>query len=122
MSSLSPLWVKITDFGVAKRWAGTALSSQGGTSVYKAPECLGLVSTHTTTSVDMWSLCAVFHQTPTPEIPFVDRGGGYSDYFSGDQEFRLDDKLLKNYCDGLVPFPVASLAIQGTSANAIDFI
>lgn len=124
MASLSPLWVKITDFGIAKSWAGTALRSNSGTNVYKAPERLGLLSAQTTTytsSVDMWAFGAIIYQILTSEIPFADRGG-FSGYFSGDQESCLDDKLLKQYCDGLVPFPIASLALQGAGANAIDFV
>ncbi|KAL0635172.1 hypothetical protein Q9L58_005897 [Maublancomyces gigas] len=125
MASLSPLWVKITDFGIAKSWAGTALRSNSGTNVYKAPERLGLLSAQTTTytsSVDMWAFGAIIYQILTSEIPFADRGGGLSGYFSGEQESCLDDKLLKQYCDGLVPFPIASLALQGAGANAIDFV
>lgn len=77
MVSLSPIIVKITDFGISKQ-AGdnTALRTVAGTNGYMAPEILGFLSfgaSAYTTAVDIWSLgCLVFTiltgKTPFPEV------------------------------------------------------
>ncbi|KAG0133632.1 kinase-like domain-containing protein, partial [Tuber indicum] len=66
--SLSPVWVKLGDFGTSKRILTqdtTALDTQVATRVYGAPEVLGLDSNSETSrytnSVDIWSLgCVVY--------------------------------------------------------------
>lgn len=129
MASLSPLWVKITDFGISKRWSGTALRSQCGTPNYQAPELSGLLPTQMTAnarsyswSVDIWSLGAVVYQVLTAEIPFltIDEGSADSAYYS--MEPSTNNDLLKAYCADLEPFPTLSLTSNGASVIAIDFI
>ncbi|KAG0133633.1 kinase-like domain-containing protein [Tuber indicum] len=64
--SMSPVWVKLGDFGISKRILAqdtTTLHTQVSTRVYGAPEVLGLDSdsetSEYTNSVDIWSLGCV---------------------------------------------------------------
>jgi len=66
---MSPLWVKLGDFGVSKRilaQATTAFHTQVSTPVYSAPEVLGLdpnsETSNYTNSVDIWSLGCVIYE------------------------------------------------------------
>ncbi|KAG0640225.1 kinase-like domain-containing protein [Tuber brumale] len=64
--SMSPVWVKLGDFGISKRIHNdTAYRSRVCTDYYAAPEVLGIDSTSEssiyTNAVDMWSLgCVVY--------------------------------------------------------------
>ncbi|KAG0640230.1 kinase-like domain-containing protein [Tuber brumale] len=64
--SMSPVWVKLGDFGISKRiHSDTAYRSRVCTDYYAAPEVLGIDSTSEssiyTNAVDMWSLgCVVY--------------------------------------------------------------
>ncbi|CUS11454.1 unnamed protein product, partial [Tuber aestivum] len=66
--SMSPVWVKLGDFGISKRVRiqdTTTFHTQVSTPMYSAPEVLGLNSNSETSaytnSVDIWSLgCVVF--------------------------------------------------------------
>ena len=67
--SMSPVWVKLGDFGVSKRilaQATTTFHTQVFTQVYSAPEVLGLDSnsetSNYTNSVDIWSLGCVIYE------------------------------------------------------------
>lgn len=131
IASISPLWVKITDFGVSKRWAGTALRTQCGTAVYQAPELIGLLPKRMKTegqnyswSVDIWALGAIIHEVLTSQIAFLEIGetmGGFTGD-SMDTEPSIDGELMLDYCAGRVAFPIASLTMQGVSANGIEFV
>ncbi|CUS11459.1 unnamed protein product, partial [Tuber aestivum] len=67
--SMSPVWVKLGDFGISK-WipaeATTTFHTQVSTPVYSAPEVLGLDShseaSDYTNSVDIWSLGCVIYE------------------------------------------------------------
>jgi len=66
---MSPVWVKLGDFGVSKRvlpQATTTFHTQVSTQVYSAPEVLGLDSnsetSNYTNSVDIWSLGCVIYE------------------------------------------------------------
>ena len=66
---MSPVWVKLGDFGVSKRiqaHASTTFHTQVSTPVYGAPEVLGLDSNSETSdytnSVDIWSLGCVIYE------------------------------------------------------------
>ena len=66
---MSPVWIKLGDFGVSKRilaQATTTLHTQVLTQVYSAPEVLGLDSNSETSdytnSVDIWSLGCVIYE------------------------------------------------------------
>ncbi|PUU79038.1 kinase-like domain-containing protein [Tuber borchii] len=67
--SMSPVWVKLGDFGVSKRilaQADTTLHTPVSTQAYSAPEVLGLDSNSETSdytnSVDIWSLGCVIYE------------------------------------------------------------
>lgn len=71
--SLSPIKVKISDFGLSKRVVdGTELRTEVGTENYTAPEIVGLLSGRSSYSnaVDMWSLGCLVYYMLTKKMPF----------------------------------------------------
>ena len=104
---MSPVWVKLGDFGVSKRilaQATTTLHTQVLTQVYSAPEVLGLDSNSETSdytnSVDIWSLGCVVYELLVGTKLFV-------------SEFQL-----YRYFYGIWPFPEDK--IRGVSPPAED--
>lgn len=135
--SPSPIWVKITDFGISKQTLETSLRTACGTSCYQAPEVLGLLPRHMRTSgsnsyskiVDIWALGAVVHKILTSEIPFLDKYEGENEdsIMSGMDSgyatsIEVDIGLLSDYCRKSQPFPIESLLTYEASKNAIDFV
>lgn len=131
--SPSPIWVKITDFGIAKQTSQTSLRTACGTSCYQAPEVLGLLPRSMRTSgsnsysktVDIWALGAVVHKILTFEIPFLDKYedstiSGLDSAYATSAE--VDIGLLSDYCRKSQPFPTESLLTHGASKYAIDFV
>jgi len=97
---MSPVWVKLGDFGVSKRIlaaATTTLHTQVSTPVYSAPEVLGLdpnsETSNYTNSVDIWSLGCVIYELLVGTNFFV-------------SEFQL-----YSYFYGTWPFPEESLRV-----------
>ena len=95
---MSPVWVKLGDFGVSKRvraQATTTLHTQVSTPVYSAPEVLGLDSNSETSdytnSVDIWSLGCVIYELLVGTKLFASEGR-VSRYFFGKWPFP-EDKL-----------------------------
>lgn len=132
VACLSPIWVKITDFGISKRWQGTSLKTHCGTTLYRSPEQLGLlprglkISTKSyTNSIDLWALGAIVHEMLTQEIPFFDT---YVDSdpdiatMTSTQYRAVDMDVLYGYCRGLIPFPCGSLQNHGVSEEGIEFV
>lgn len=132
--SPSPVWVKITDFGISKQTLGTSLRTACGTSCYQAPEVLGLLprnlrksgSNSYSNTVDIWALGAVVHKILTAEIPFLDKyeevsmtSGLDSGYVTSGE---VDIGLLSDYCRKSQPFPTESLLTNKASEDAIDFV
>ncbi|RPA99835.1 kinase-like protein [Choiromyces venosus 120613-1] len=77
--SMSPVWVKLGDFGTSKRVHGdTAFRSQVYTDCYVAPEVLGLdpnaESSVYTNAVDIWALGCVVYELLTGEKLFSTLG------------------------------------------------
>jgi serine/threonine protein kinase len=106
-------WVKIGDFGIAKRVRegdATELRTATGTQGYEAPEIRGYieveedkVSSVYTNVVDIWSLGCVIYKVVAKQVPFQ------------------NGRDIKRFCDNRIPFPVQSL--QGKlTANGIDFL
>lgn len=131
MASLSPLWVKITDFGISKRWAGTALRTTCGTLCYRAPETLKVLPKSLRSenqpqdwSIDIWAFGSIIHEVLTSEIPFLEFNEpqtGFSDC-SLETEPTIDMSHLVDYCAGRVSFPIESLTKHDTSVHGIDFV
>lgn len=140
IKSPSPMWVKITDFGISKQALDTSLRTACGTSSYQAPEVIGLLPRHMMNTrknsysnlVDLWALGAVVHQILTSEIPFQDM---YED--PDDMETSLssldmgsnrticaaiDMRLLYGYCQGLKIFPTKSLGNSAVTRNGVHFV
>ena len=97
---MSPVWVKLGDFGVSKRIlaeATTTFHTQVSTPVYSAPEVLGLdpnsETSNYTNSVDIWSLGCVIYELLVGTKLFV-------------SEFQLC-----RYFSGTWPFPEESLRV-----------
>ena len=74
MVSVSPIWVKIGDFGLAKLARdGTAFRTEGGTRDYVAPEVGVDTSRETseyTNAVDIWAIGCIVHEMLTRVLPF----------------------------------------------------
>jgi len=86
---MSPVWVKLGDFGASKQIlapATTTLHTQVSTPVYSAPEVLGLdpnsETSNYTNSVDIWSLGCVVYELLVGERLFVSEFQLYH-YFYG---------------------------------------
>ena len=95
---MSPVWVKLGDFGVSKRIRAQAtitFHTQVLTQVYSAPEVLGLDSnsetSNYTNSVDIWSLGCVIYELLVGTQFFVSEAQ-VSRYFFGKRLFP-EDKL-----------------------------
>ncbi|KAG0124693.1 kinase-like domain-containing protein [Tuber indicum] len=78
--SMSPVWVKLGDFGISKRIqeASTAFRTQAFTQAYSAPEVQGLDSNSETSaytnSVDIWSLGCVIYELLVGTMLFPGEG------------------------------------------------
>jgi len=106
---MSPVWVKLGDFGVSKRIlaeATTTFHTQVSTPVYSAPEVLGLdpnsETSNYTDSVDIWSLGCVIYELLAGAKLFV-------------SEFQLC-----RYFYGTWPFPEESRVPNGRRKTGLD--
>lgn len=132
VAALSPIWVKITDFGISKSWVGTSLNTHCGTTIYRAPEQLGILprkfratGNSYTNQIDMWALGAIVHEMLTLEIPFLETDRALDpDLVSciSVVENTVDTGLLYGYCHGKEPFPSASLSSHGVPEDGIEFV
>ncbi|SLM41483.1 camk protein kinase [Lasallia pustulata] len=103
-------WVKIGDFGMAKRdGEQTDLRTWGGTPHYQAPEFNGFVEEleetliHTN-AVDMWSLgCVIYSLATKGAVPFP------------------TPSAVNRFCNGKLPFPDKALSMKLTSSG-IQFV
>lgn len=105
--SLSPIVVKISDFGVSKQAYGTVLRTAVGTPSYTAPEIMGYLTSETsdyTNAVDIWSLGCLIHAILTMKTPFE------------------SIRKLVNYIDGQAPFPDTKLNEKHASSAVIRLI
>lgn len=130
IASTSPIWVKITDFGLSKREKGTVLRTSCGTSGYIAPELIGLLPQTSNRAsyarfVDIWSLGVMVHEILTSEIPFlqvdldlISESG--LDFESSVPE--VDMAHLYEYCRGYRGFPMDSLENSKVSERGKDFV
>ncbi|KAF8538499.1 kinase-like domain-containing protein, partial [Trichophaea hybrida] len=106
--SLSPILVKIGDFGISKRVQNniTIARTYCGMNVYMAPEVY-IVDDHEhsqyTNAVDIWSLGCVVHKILTGQTPF-----NTADYW--------------RYVNGLMEFPVQYLEKERISEPGVGFI
>ncbi|RPB00561.1 kinase-like protein, partial [Choiromyces venosus 120613-1] len=95
--SMSPVWVKLRDFGISKRIRAqdsTSFRTQVSTRVYAAPEVLGLDSNSETSeytnAVDIWSLGCVIYELLAGSKLFPTEGV-ISYYFFGRWIFPEDE-------------------------------
>ena len=93
---MSPVWVKLGDFGVSKRilaQATTNFHTQVSTAGHSAPEVLGLDSNSETSeytnSVDIWSLGCVIYELLVGAKLFISEGQ-VSHYYFGKWPFPED--------------------------------
>lgn len=104
----SPEWiVKIADFGISKRAQDgeTDFRTHAGTSVYMAPEVLGLLSDSDTSvaysvAVDIWAIGIITVQLLLKRLPFLNVGD-VARYFYGNKALDIEDVAsvhLSNPC------------------------
>ncbi|PUU79621.1 kinase-like domain-containing protein [Tuber borchii] len=130
--SMSPVWVKLGDFGVSKRiraQATTTFHTQVLTQAYSAPEVLGLDSNSETSdytnSVDIWSLGCVIYELLVGKQLFVSEAQ-VSRYFFGKKPFPKDKlKSLSPPTDNLGISLLKSLLViqpedRPTAAGALS--
>jgi serine/threonine protein kinase len=105
--SISPIWVKIGDFGLAKLAKdGTVFRTQAFSRNYVAPEAGVTTSGDTseyTKAVDIWALGCITHEILTQTLPF--RG-----LFE-----------LSSYCN-LPEFPREAMHSRNISQKGIEFV
>lgn len=136
VSSLSPILVKITDFGISKNWRGTSLRTSCGTFNYQAPEQIGLMPAPPntkvnsyTSAVDLWAAGAIVHLMLTSQIPFCEMDPEVDDdpltslsgldIVTGNS---IDLPLLLEYCRDLKPFPAESMRDNAVSEEGISVV
>lgn len=132
IASLSPISVKIADFGVSKREIDTQLRTHCGTPEYRAPEQHGFLPRELTArksytnAADLWALGCLVHEILTSEIPFLYREVDFGTIVSGleleETAQALDQTLLYEYCYGISEFPTASLDKSVIGKEGIDFV
>ena len=108
---MSPVWIKLGDFGVSKlilAGATTTFHTQVSTQLYSAPEVLGLDSnsetSNYTNSVDIWSLGCVTYELLVGTKLFASMAQ-VSRYFFGKFPFP-EDKLKA------LSFPISDVGIS----------
>lgn len=123
--------MKITDFGISKRWVGTSLKTQCGTAIYRSPEQLGILprefraGNSYTNNIDIWALGVIVHEMLTLKIPFLDTDANADSGFTSCLsivEDMVDTGLLYGYCHGANPFPCGSLRSHGVPEDGIEFV
>ncbi|KAF8536080.1 kinase-like domain-containing protein [Trichophaea hybrida] len=108
VASLSPILVKIGDFGISKRVQNndTILQTNCGTPAYTAPE-VHAVDDHGhseyTNAVDIWSLGCIVHQVLTNKLPFTT-----ANYWG--------------FIYGAIEFPTQHLEAESVSKPGVGFI
>lgn len=125
IASISPIHVKITDFGISKRAIDTSLRTNCGTTAYRAPELLGLLPRNLklgrsySNAVDLWALGVVVHEILTSEIPFLEPDSDTNRTIADEPTTRddsppmVDMELLFQYCRDPTLFPSQSLHTSG---------
>lgn len=133
VARISPIWVKIADFGTSKQQINT-LHTRCGTQSYQAPELLALLPRKFqkkigyTRAVDLWALGVMVHEILTSEMPFLDPetvlSGSYMESMmtASDMMPAMDLAMLCDYCYELIEFPAQSLQKHQVCAEGIDFV
>lgn len=132
MACLSPLRIKLADFGISKSTQGTSLRSHVGTLCYQAPEQFGFlaqlrIGSSYTTGVDIWALGVIVHQILTSEIPFLQKYERLDSLISSLEQVGAESSptinfdQLYQYCQDS-KFPSEVLRKAGASSVEINFI
>lgn len=118
--------MKISDFGVSKRFKDSQLRTQVGTHVYMAPELLGMLPGEDTygtytEAVDIWSLGCVVYEVLTAEIPFLERNSTWTSADTQSQP-QKDYRAFRDFCVGKTEFPIDRLQRSKVSEPAVQFM
>lgn len=141
IACLSPIQVKLADFGVAKSTVGTELRTRCGTRNYMAPELLELLPPALrlkgrlkyTNAVDMWALGVLVYEILASRHPFQirppeslsgdsTRGSEISGVASSSSQMPIDTYLVSEFCKGNIELPTDILHQSQTADHAIHFI
>lgn len=134
MASITPIQIKIADFGISAHQQGSYLQTLCGTLSYQAPEQLGLLPQRYqsrrgyTKAVDLWALGVLLHELVTLKLPFqeFDAGtmmSGLDTVGSEDGQIAsIDMGMLRRYCIGSDPFPDESLKAAEISEEGISLV
>ena len=126
MVSVSPIWVKIGDFGLAKLARdGTAFRTEGGTRDYVAPE-VGIDTSRETSeytnAVDLWAIGCIVHEMLTRLLPF--QNFRELSLYCTRPEFPRNYMLLKNISQEVMETVESMLALPPecriTAKEALD--
>ncbi|KAI5849386.1 ankyrin repeat-containing domain protein [Morchella snyderi] len=135
LSSLSPINIKLADFGISKTTVDTRLITRIGTFNYLAPE-VGKIyprflkaDGEYKNSVDLWSLGCLLHEVMTLKLPFmVDSSCSFDSTTTGvaaissTSQVEFDYKAFYKFCDGEVDLPTGTLQSFNISERGIEFI
>lgn len=117
VADISPIRIKIADFGISKlahrddAQSAAKDTTNAGTPQYKAPEILGLIErSGSRPAVDMWSLGCLMHYVLTGEVPFRE------------QDSNKSSSNLPKYCEGLNEFPEEPMARHRVSLSGRHFV
>ncbi len=120
-------WVKIADFGIAKRIEGTELRTVIGTEAYLALEVRGIYSPDSqddegafSLAVDVWAIGAITFRMITGQIPFPP-GRKLSNYVVGGKSFLTGHIMSPECTSFLLKTMAASPNHRPTSQEALSY-
>lgn len=133
IACVSPIHIKITDFGISKRAINTSLRTNCGTTAYRALELLGMLPKNLkpgrsySNAVDLWALGVVVHGILTSEIPFLDPDRDTimtmtDQSTASDNTPDVDMEHLFKYCRDSTLFPGKPLYTNGMGDMWQDFV
>ncbi len=121
-------WVKIADFGIAKRIDGTELRTRIGTEAYLAPEVRGIYTVDSrdddestfSFAIDIWAVGAITFRMITSQLAFSS-GRKLFDYVVHGHPFIVEQSMSPTCADFVAKTMAASPHRRPTSQQALSF-